>query len=66
LEGRHRFEVEQKEGEVERLQENYYEAKRQMEVARTQFDNLKVESERETNEWKDKYRSLEQEYSLEI
>ena len=37
-----------------------------MEIHRTQFDNLKVESEREVNDWREKYRQLEQEYTLEI
>lgn len=66
LEARHRFELEQKEQEAERLQEQFYEAKRQMEIHRTQFENLKVESEREVSDWRDKYRALEQEYSLEV
>ena len=54
--------MEQKEQEIERLQENYYDAKRQMEVAKTQFDNLRVENDKEVGEWRDKYRRLEQEY----
>ena len=57
---------ETKDQEIERLQEQFYEAKRQMEIHRTQFDNLKVESEREVGDWRDKYRQLEQEYTLEI
>ena len=56
IEGRHRIEMEQKQYEVERLGEQYYEAKRQLDVVKTQLDTQRHEFEKDVAELKEKGR----------
>ena len=54
IEARHRLEMDQKQAEVERLSENYYESKRQLDILRTQHENLKYENEKELSDLKER------------
>lgn len=54
IEARHRLEMDQKQAEVERLSENYYESKRQLDILRTQHENLKYENEKELGDIKER------------
>ena len=56
MEARHRVEVENLQGEVDRVGEQYYEAKRIQEVLRAQVEALKVENERELRDIKERHR----------
>lgn len=47
LEARHRIDLEQKASENERLSDQHYESKRQLDILRTQFDSQKYEHEKE-------------------
>lgn len=57
LEARHRGDLELKSQEIERLQDQYYEAKRQLEVAKTQLETSRHESEKEFTELKDRMKA---------
>ena len=57
LEARHRIEVEEKIGENEKLMDQFYEGKRQLDILRTQFEAQKYEHEKETNDVKDRYKA---------
>lgn len=57
VESRHRIDLEQRSSENERLQDQYYEAKRQLDIVRTQFDSFKYESEKELNDHKEKLKA---------
>lgn len=65
IEGRHRIELDQKQQEIERLSEHYYEAKRQLDVVKTQLETQKYESEKEINDLKDKHKTEIHEMMLE-
>lgn len=65
LEARHRVDLEQKVGENERLLDQYYEAKRQLDIVRTQFDQSKYEHEKELQDAKDKMKQEIQELMME-
>ena len=56
IEGRHRVEMEQKQYEVDRLGEQFYEAKRQLDVVKTQLDTQRHEFEKDVAELKEKGR----------
>ncbi len=54
IETRHRADLDQKQQEVERLSESYYEAKRQLDVVKTQLETYKYESEKSLTDLKEK------------
>ena len=56
VEVRHRVELDQKQAEVDRLAEQFYEAKRQSEILKAQLEAARHESEREIADLKDKAR----------
>ena len=56
IEGRHRIELDAKQHEVDRLGEQYYEAKRQLDVIKMQLDTQRHEFEKEIAEVKEKAR----------
>ena len=56
IEGRHRIELDAKQHEVDRLGEQYYEAKRQFDVVKMQLDTQRHEFEKEIAEVKEKSR----------
>jgi hypothetical protein len=57
LEARHRIEVEQKIQENERLQDQHFEAKRQLDIVRAQLESAKYEAEKELQDGKDRYKA---------
>ena len=57
LEARHRADVELQLQENERLQDQYYEAKRQLEVYKTQLEACRHESEKELADLKERMNS---------
>lgn len=65
LEGRHRIELDQKQQEIDRLSEQYYEQKRQVEIVKTQIDTMRHESEKEIADLKDKHKQEVHEMMLE-
>lgn len=65
MEARHRVELEHLQQELDRLAEQYYEAKRLAEVLRAQNESLKSEGERELRDLKEKHRQELQELTLE-
>ncbi|CDW85959.1 UNKNOWN [Stylonychia lemnae] len=65
IEGRHRIELDQKQQENERMSEQYYESKRQLEVVKTQLDTFKHESEKELNDLREKHKQEVHEMMLE-
>lgn len=65
IEGRHRIELDQKLQENERLSEQYYEVKRQLDVVKTQIDTHKYESEKEIADLRDKHKQEIHEMMLE-
>ena len=65
MEARHRIELESKQQEVDRLAEQYYEARRHNEVLKAQIESIKSESEKEVKDLKDKHRQELQELTLE-
>ena len=56
MEARHRVEIEAKQQEVDRLAEQYYEARRHNEVLKAQIESVKAESEKEIKDLKEKHR----------
>lgn len=56
IDARHRMELDTKQQEIERLSENFYEAKRQAEVLRTQLEAQRHELEKEILDVKEKAR----------
>jgi DNA repair exonuclease SbcCD ATPase subunit len=65
MEARHRIEVEGRQQEVDRVSEQYYEARRHNEVLKAQIESLKSETEKEIKDVKDKHRQELQELTLE-
>lgn len=65
LEARHRTDLEQKTQENERLSDQFYESKRQLDITRSQLDSLKHEHEKEVQDTKDRLRNEIQELLLE-
>ena len=65
IEGRHRIELDAKQQEVDRLGEQYYEAKRQLDVLKMQLDTQRHEFEKELAEVKDKARKETSEMLIE-
>ena len=65
MESRHRVELEQKQYEVDRLSEQHYEAKRQLDVVKTQLDTQRHEFEKELSEIKEKSRKEASELMIE-
>ena len=65
MESRHRVELEQKQYEVDRLSEQHYEAKRQLDVVKTQLDTQRHEFEKELSEIKEKARKEASELMIE-
>ena len=65
IEGRHRVEMEQKQYEADRIGEQYYEAKRQLDVVKTQLDTQRHEFEKEVAELKEKSRKEASELMIE-
>ena len=65
IEGRHRIELDSKQQEVDRLGEQYYEAKRQLDVLKMQLDTQRHEFEKELTEAKDKARKESSELLIE-
>ena len=65
MESRHRVELDQKQYEVDRLGEQYYESKRQLDVVKTQLDTQKHEFEKEVAELKEKSRKEASELMIE-
>jgi hypothetical protein len=51
--------------ENERLSDQYYESKRQLDIMRTQYEALKFENEKEINDCKDRFKGEIQELMLE-
>jgi len=56
LESRHRADIEQKIHENERLSDQYYEGKRQLDILRTQYENFKYESAKDLQDAKDRFK----------
>lgn len=56
IDSRHRVELDSKQQEIDRLAENFYEAKRQQEILKTQIDAQRHEYEREISDIKEKSR----------
>ena len=65
LEARHRGDLDLKSQEIERLQDQYYDAKRQLEVAKTQLETSRHEHEKEFSEMKDRMKSETSELLIE-
>ena len=65
LEARHRADLELRQQENERLQDQCYEAKRQLEVAKTQLETHRHESEKELSELKDRMKTESAELLIE-
>lgn len=59
------MDLEQKVQENERLQDEFYETKRQLDVCRTQLESLRFESEKDVNDLKERHRSDMQDLMLE-
>lgn len=56
IEGRHRVEIEQKQHELERFGEQFYDCKRQLEIVKTQLETQRHEFEKELADLKDRSR----------
>lgn len=65
VESRHRLELETRQGELDRVADQFYEAKRQNEIFKAQIESLKSESEKEMRDLKDKHRQELNELTLE-
>ena len=65
MEARHRIELENAQAELDRVSEQYYEAKRITEVLKAQVESLKSEGERELRDCKERHRQEIQELTLE-
>jgi hypothetical protein len=57
IESRHRIEMETKMQENERLSDQYYESKRQLDILRTQHEAMKFEHEKDINDTKERFKS---------
>lgn len=57
MEARHRIELDSKQQELDRLAEQFYEARRHNDVLKAQIESVKSESEKELKDLKDKHRS---------
>lgn len=56
IESRHRIEIDAKQQEVEKVSEQYYECKRQLDVVKTQMETIKYESEKDIHDIKEKHK----------
>eukprot|EP00350_Pseudokeronopsis_sp_OXSARD2_P007865 CAMPEP_0170542058 /NCGR_PEP_ID=MMETSP0211-20121228/1605_1 /TAXON_ID=311385 /ORGANISM="Pseudokeronopsis sp., Strain OXSARD2" /LENGTH=72 /DNA_ID=CAMNT_0010845001 /DNA_START=299 /DNA_END=517 /DNA_ORIENTATION=+ len=56
IEGRHRMELDQKQQESDRINEQYFEVKRQLDVIKTQLEAHKYENEKEIGDLKEKHK----------
>ena len=65
LEARHRQDLELRVQENERLQDQFYEAKRQLEVTKTQLESHRFESEKDLQDVKERLKAEVQELMLE-
>lgn len=65
LEARHRTDMESKIQENERLSDQFYEAKRQLDIMRTQYESQKYEHEKDIQDCKDRFKAEIQELMLE-
>lgn len=65
IEVRHKIEMDQKQQEVDRLGDQYYEVKRQLEVLKAQLESVKYESDKEKNDVKEKHKQDVHELMLE-
>ena len=65
LEARHRGDLELRVQENERLQDQFYETKRQLDVAKTHLETQRYEGEKEVNDMRDRHKSEMQELMLE-
>ena len=65
LEARHRIDIDTKVQENERLSDQFYEAKRQLDIFRTQLESQKYEHEKDIQDSKDRFKSEIQELMLE-
>ena len=65
LEARHRIDIDTKVQENERLSDQFYEAKRQLDIFRTQLESQKFEHEKDIQDSKDRFKSEIQELMLE-
>jgi hypothetical protein len=65
LEARHRIDMETKIQESERLSDQFYEAKRQLDIMRTQCESQKYEHEKDMQDSKDRFKGEIQELMLE-
>ena len=65
MESRHRVELDQKQYEADRLGEQYYEVKRQLDVVKTQLDTQRHEFEKKVAELKEKSRKEASELMIE-
>lgn len=65
VEARHRLELETRQGELDRVADQFYEAKRHNEIFKAQIESLKSESEKEMRDLKDKHRQELNELTLE-
>ena len=50
IEARHRVELDQKQQEIDRASENFYEAKRQLDIVKTQIENQRHDHEKEVRD----------------
>ena len=65
IEGRHRVELDQKQQEIDRFSEQYYETKRLLDVVKTQHDTLKHEGEKDVIDMREKHKQELHEMMLE-
>jgi hypothetical protein len=65
MEARHKLEIEGRQTENDRLAEQFYEAKRQSEIFKAHIESLKLESEKELRDAKEKHRQELHELTLE-
>lgn len=56
IESRHRVEIEQKQQELERFGEQFYDAKRQLDIVKTQLETQRHEFEKDLTDMKEKSR----------
>ena len=57
IESRHRIDMDTKIQENERLSDQFYESKRQLDILKTQHESMKFEHEKDINDTKERFRS---------
>ena len=65
MESRHKVELDLKQQEINRLSDSYYEAKRQLDVVKTQVETLKFDNEKELGDTRDRHKQEIHEMMLE-